>query len=98
MLQAPHPFSWRLVPMPEPRIALAVIPDLFSAAKVAATARAAGVALTSASPADAAGKAAEIRPGLVLVDLHVPDAVATVAALARATPPATIVGFFSHVE
>jgi len=84
--------------MSEPRTVLAVIPDLFFAVKVAATARACGVTLASAAPRNAAAHAARIRPALVLLDLHAADALATVSALKSLTPAPPLVGFFSHVE
>jgi DNA-binding NarL/FixJ family response regulator len=80
------------------RRVLAVIPDLFFATKVAATAKAGGVDLELASPQQAAGRLAEVPPTLVLLDLHATGAVALVAALKAAAPAVPVVGFFSHVE
>ena len=80
------------------RHVLAVIPDLFFATKVTATARASGVELELVAPQHAATRVAEVRPALVIVDLHAEGAVELVAALKAAAPAVPVVGFFSHVE
>jgi len=80
------------------RRVLAVIPDLFFATKVAATAKPAGVPLELAQPRAAVARARESQPALVLVDLHVPEMAALVTGLRAAAPAAEIVGFYSHVE
>ncbi len=77
---------------------LAVIPDLFFATKVAATAKAGGVELELVAPQHAAARMAEAPPTLVIVDLHAADAVVLVAALKAAAAAVPVVGFFSHVE
>jgi CheY-like chemotaxis protein len=77
---------------------LAVIPDLFFATKVAATARARGVELELAPPPQAAEQVRQLQPALVLLDLHAPGAVALVTALKLAAPAVPVVGFYSHVE
>jgi CheY-like chemotaxis protein len=86
------------VNVPTPRRVLAVIPDLFFATKVAATARASGVELEFAPPPQAAEEVCRVERALVLIDLHAPGAVALVAALKRAAPAVPVVGFYSHVE
>ena len=77
---------------------LAVIPDLFFATRVAATARPAGVSLELAQPPSAVSRARDSQPTLVIVDLHVPEMDALVTGLRAALPAAEIVGFYSHVE
>lgn len=80
---------------------LAVVPDLFFAEKIAATARAAGVELLSAPAARAAEVAREYGVRAVLLDLHAPgDPFAVVRALAAdpATADVTVIGFHSHVD
>ncbi len=80
------------------RHVLAVIPDLFFATKVAATARASRVELELVAPQHAAARVAEARPKLVIIDLHAADAVVLVAAIKAVAPAVPVVGFFSHVE
>jgi hypothetical protein len=80
------------------RRVLAVIPDLFFATKVAATARSVGAALELAAPERAADELRRSQPALVLIDLHAPGAVELVAALKSAAPSVPVVGFYSHVE
>ena len=83
------------------RRVLAVVPDLFFAAKIAAVARAAGVALSFASAADVQARCAEAPPDLVLIDLHagpeVPDLVRALKA-GDATRAVPLLGFHSHVD
>lgn len=81
---------------------VAIVPDLFFATKIAATAAAAGVALESASFAQAPARiGAAPAAGLVILDLA---AGAPALELARAlkADPATraipIAGFYSHVD
>jgi DNA-binding NarL/FixJ family response regulator len=77
---------------------LAVIPDLFFATKVAATAKAGGIKLELVPP-QLAAEAVKLSPAaLVLMDLHAPGAVELVAALKLAAPTVPVVGFYSHVE
>lgn len=83
---------------PAARRVLAVIPDLFFATRVAATARSGGVALELAAPERAAEALRRSPPVLVLIDLHAPAAVELVVALKSAAPSVPIVGFYSHVE
>ena len=81
-----------------PRRVLAVIPDLFFATKVAATAKASGVELELVPPPRAAARTAEASPELVILDLHAPNAVQLLVALKAAAPTVPVVGFYSHVE
>jgi DNA-binding NarL/FixJ family response regulator len=81
-----------------PRQVLAIVPDLFFATKIAATARLAGVALDVVPHQGAVARGGETNVALVLLDLHAPDAVALVTALKAARPALPVVGFYSHVE
>jgi len=83
---------------PPSRLVLAVVPDLFFAVRVSATARNAGVPLELVPPPRAVARAAEAGAVLLLIDLHAPGAVALVAALKAAQPALPVVGFYSHVE
>ncbi len=83
---------------PVARRVLAVVPDLFFAVRIAATARSAGVELELVTPQRAAARLAEAPATLVLLDLHTQDAVTLVAALKSAAPATPLVGFYSHVE
>ena len=79
---------------------LVAVPDLFFAARIAATARALGVEVVSCLPAELAE---HWRAGCferVIVDLHGAAALEGVRSL-RAAPggaQAEIVGFYSHVD
>jgi DNA-binding NarL/FixJ family response regulator len=84
--------------MSDPRVVLAVVPDLFFAAKIAATAKASGVPLELLTPARAIERAAAEDVALVLLDLHANGAVVLVRALKDAAPAVPVVGFLSHVE
>lgn len=86
---------------PASRRVLAVVPDLFFAAKIEAVAKSAGVAIAFAAPAAAAAACAADPPDLVLLDLHAgPGVPALVRALkaAPATAGIPLVGFHSHVD
>ncbi len=83
---------------PPKRLVLAVVPDLFFAVRVSATARHAGVPLELVPPPRAVARAAEAGAVLLLIDLHAPSAVELVATLKAAQPGLPIVGFYSHVE
>jgi len=84
--------------MSDPRVVLAVVPDLFFATKIAATAKAAGVPLELLTAARATERAASGEASLVVVDLHAGGAVALVRALKEAAPGTPVVVFLSHVE
>jgi CheY-like chemotaxis protein len=83
------------------RRVVAVVPDLFFAARIAATAEAAGVQVRQPSIPDALGAIRDARPDLVIVDLTAGPAILDlVRALATdpdvgATP---VIGFYPHVE
>jgi len=77
---------------------LAVVPDLYFATRIAATAKAAGVDLELVAAPRAAARAAEAGATLVLLDLHGAGALALVSELKRHAPNVPIVGFFSHVD
>jgi DNA-binding NarL/FixJ family response regulator len=80
---------------------MAVVPDLFFAAKIAAVAKAAGVTLAFATAADVQARCAEAPPDLVLLDLHagpeVPDLIRALKA-GDATRTVPLLGFHSHVD
>jgi len=83
------------------RRVIAVVPDLFFAARIAATAKAAGVEVSLLGMPQALERITSQPPDLVLLDLHADgDAPALVRALkqdtrTRAVP---VVAFGSHVE
>lgn len=83
---------------PAGRLVLAVVPDLFFATRIAATAKAAGVKLELVPYQRAAARAGEAGASLVLLDLHTRDAMALVVAIKAAAPTTPLVGFYSHVE
>jgi CheY-like chemotaxis protein len=81
-------------------LVIAVVPDLFFAAKLQATARAANAALALVPAAQALERCAATPPLRLLLDLHAPGALGLARALkadAR-TARIPIVGFYSHVE
>lgn len=80
------------------RKVLAIVPDLFFATRIAATALAAGVTLEMASPQAAVARAAEAKAQLVIIDLHARDAIAIVQGMKAAAPQLAVVGFHSHVD
>ena len=80
------------------RLVIAVVPDLFFATRIAATALAAGVTIEMAQPRNAVARISAARPDLVVVDLHAKDAVTLVTELEAAVPGIPIVGFHSHVD
>jgi DNA-binding NarL/FixJ family response regulator len=79
-------------------LVLALVPDLYFATRIAATARAAGVALELVTPQKAMARLAEPGVSLVVLDLHQPDPSLLVSELKRVAPAVPVVGFFSHVE
>ncbi len=82
------------------RRVLAVVPDLFFAAKIGAVAKTAGAALVFVAPAEAPARCAADPPDFVLADLHAPGIEAMLRALkaGEATRDVPTIGFFSHVE
>jgi CheY-like chemotaxis protein len=79
---------------------LAVVPDLFFASKVAATAAALGATLEQPPLAEAAIWCRERAPDLVILDLGSTAAIELAGTLKAdaATRDIPIVGFYSHVE
>jgi CheY-like chemotaxis protein len=87
--------------MTEPRLVLAVVPDLFFAAKIEAVAKAAGVPLAFAPAAGAHARCAADAPRLLLLDLHAGPAVFELVRALKADPATRgvpVVGFHSHVD
>ena len=83
---------------PATRRVLAVIPDLFFATRVAATAEAGGVELELVAQGRVVEQMSATPPTLVLIDLHAANAMELVATLKAVAPGVPVVGFFSHVE
>ena len=77
---------------------LAVVPDLYFATRIAATANAIGVKLELLPPPRAVARLAEPGVSLVVLDLHQPESLALIGELKRAAPAVPVVGFYSHVE
>ena len=77
---------------------IAVVPDLYFATRIAATAKAAGVALELVPPQRAVARLAAADVSLVLLELGSRDALALIAELKQAQPGVPIVGFGAHVE
>lgn len=83
------------------RRVVAVVPDLFFAARIAATAARLGVTLAQPAPAQALEAIRRAVPDLVLVDLGAPgDPLGLVRGLKAepATRRVPIVGFYPHVD
>ena len=83
-----------LLPMP----VLAVVPDLYFATRIAATANAIGVELELLTPQRAVARLAGPGVSLVVLDLHQSESLALIGELKRAAPAVPVVGFYSHVE
>jgi DNA-binding NarL/FixJ family response regulator len=77
---------------------LAVVPDLYFATRIAATAKASDVKLELIPAARAAARLLESDVSLVVLDLHADDALTLIGELKRAAPAVPVVGFYSHVE
>ena len=77
---------------------LAVVPDLYFATRIAATAKAAGVALELVTAQRVVARLGEPGVSLVLVELAGRDSTALVAELKRANPAIAVVGFGPHIE
>ena len=77
---------------------LAVVPDLYFATRIAATAKAAGVELELVSPQRIVARVAEPGASLVIVELSHRDSLALIAELKRVQPALPVVGFGAHVE
>ncbi|HEV2104983.1 MAG TPA: hypothetical protein VGU27_04575 [Candidatus Eisenbacteria bacterium] len=83
------------------RRVLAVVPDLFFAARIVATAKAAGVEVELCALAAAAARCAASPPALVLLDLHAPGEPPELVRALKADPRTAgvpVVGFYSHVD
>lgn len=87
--------------MTRPHRVLAVVPDLFFAAKIEAVARATGAEIAFAAPAAALARCADAPPDLLLLDLHagpgVPELIRALKADER-TRSVPLLGFHSHVD
>ena len=81
-------------------LVIAVVPDLFFAAKLQATARTSGAELALVSPAEALVRCAATPPLRVLLDLHAAGALGLARALKadERTARIPLVGFYSHVD
>ena len=77
---------------------IAVVPDLYFATRIAATAKAAGVALELVPPQRAVARLATADVSLVLLELGSRESLGLIAELKRAQPAIPIVGFGAHVE
>ena len=82
---------------------IAVVDDMFFASKIRATAEASGVEISFARSRDAViDKVREIKPALVVIDLHNQkvDPVGLAADLKsdQQTAEVPLLGFFSHVQ
>lgn len=83
------------------RRVVAVVPDLFFATRIAASAAALGVALDTPAPADAPAAIRRDPPALVIVDLHGSGGPLELVRTLRADPATRgvpIVGFYAHVD
>ena len=86
---------------PHRRRVLVVVPDLFFATRIAATAQALGVENTACTAAEALEACRREPPDLVILDLHGSGDPAGLARALKADPAsggARIVGFYSHVD
>lgn len=83
------------------RRVVAVVPDLFFATRISATAEGVGVPLEILAPEAALAAIRTAPPSLVVLDLHAPgDPLALVRAL-RADPgtrTVRVLGFYAHVD
>ena len=83
------------------RRVVAVVPDLFFATRISATAEQVGVELDLPAPAAALETIRRAKAALVVLDLHAPgDPLALVRALRAepATRSLRVIGFYSHVD
>lgn len=84
-----------------PRRVVAVVPDLFFAARIAGAADHLGVSLALPAPDAARETIRGEPPQLVILDLHAPGDPLGLARALRADPATRslpIVGFYSHVD
>ena len=83
------------------RRVVAVVPDLFFAARIAATAERLGVVLELPSPAEALEAIRRAPPDLVILDLHAqgdPLGLARALRADHATRTIHLLGFYAHVD
>ncbi len=83
------------------RRVVAVVPDLFFAARIAGTAERLGVKLALPAPSAALEAVRQAPPDLVILDLHAPGDPLRLARDLRADPATRslpIIGFYSHVD
>ena len=83
------------------RVVVVVVPDLFFAARIHETARAAGVTLIQCPAGDALEACALERPDLVIVDLQVLDSPLEMVRKLKGDPATRaipIAGFYAHVD
>lgn len=86
---------------PRGRRVVAVVPDLFFATRVAATAARLGIVLDTPPPPDALDAIRRSPTDLVVLDLGAGEVVMAVARALKADPQTRgvpIVGFYPHVE
>ena len=84
-----------------PRRVVAVVPDLFFAARISGAAGLAGVVLEMPSPASALETIRRSPPDLVILDLHAPGDPLALARALRADPATRsvpLLGFYAHVD
>jgi CheY-like chemotaxis protein len=82
------------------RRVLAVVPDLFFAARIAEVARNLRIEVEQARADTVVARARTNAPALIVVDLHAPGAIDAVRGL-RSDPaigPIEVIGFYSHVD
>jgi DNA-binding NarL/FixJ family response regulator len=83
------------------RRVVAVVPDLFFAAKIEATARAAAVTLEQVAPSRLVESCRTAAPDLVILDLATGESSIALARALKAdaaTRDIPLVGFYSHVD
>ena len=80
---------------------MAVVPDLFFATKISATAEQLGVALELVPPAGALDAIRRARPERLVLDLHAPGDPLSLVRAIKADPGVgrlRVIGFYSHVD
>jgi DNA-binding NarL/FixJ family response regulator len=77
---------------------LAVVPDLYFATRIAATAKAAGVELELLTPQRAVARLAQPGVSLSILELENRDSLTLLRELKRVAPDVPLVGFGAHVE
>ena len=77
---------------------IAVVPDLYFATRIAATAKAVGVVLELVTPQRVVARLAGPGVTLVILELGNRDALALIAEMKGAAPAVPIVGFGAHIE